>query len=99
MICELPPKRPGGTLGRDPRLAFARSGQEEAQVTWAAAHKPDPAQRRQVNAMAAYGIPADDISRVVGIGAAANGGSHPAHADRDHARAAPVQNGRSIPVG
>jgi hypothetical protein len=33
------------------------------------AHKPDPAQRRQVEAMAAYGIPADDISRVVGIDA------------------------------
>jgi hypothetical protein len=32
-------------------------------------HKPDPAQRRQVEAMAAYGIPADDISRVVGIDA------------------------------
>ena len=31
------------------------------------AHKPDPALRRQVEAMAAYGIPADDISRVVGI--------------------------------
>ena len=31
------------------------------------AHKPDPAQRRQVEAMAAYGIPAEDISRVVGI--------------------------------
>src|SRR3954468_21716152 len=33
------------------------------------AHKPDPAQRRQVEALAAYGIPADDISRVVGIDA------------------------------
>jgi hypothetical protein len=31
------------------------------------AHKPDPAQRRQVEAMAAYGIPEPDISRVVGI--------------------------------
>jgi hypothetical protein len=31
------------------------------------AHKPDPALRRQVEAMAAYGIPADDISRVVGV--------------------------------
>ena len=31
------------------------------------AHKPDAAHRRQVEAMAAYGIPADDISRVVGI--------------------------------
>jgi hypothetical protein len=30
-------------------------------------HYPDPAQRRQVEALAAYGIPADDISRVVGI--------------------------------
>src|SRR6202048_5475850 len=30
-------------------------------------HQPDPAQRRQVEAMAAYGIPADDISRVVGV--------------------------------
>jgi len=28
------------------------------------AHKPDPALRRQVEAMAAYGIPEDDISRV-----------------------------------
>jgi hypothetical protein len=31
------------------------------------AHQPDPAQRRQVEAMAAYGIPETDISRVVGI--------------------------------
>ena len=31
------------------------------------AHKPDPAQRRQVEAMAAYGIPEVDISRVVGV--------------------------------
>src|SRR5215212_626228 len=31
------------------------------------AHKPDPALRRQVEAMAAYGIPEIDISRVVGI--------------------------------
>jgi hypothetical protein len=31
------------------------------------AHKPDPAQRRQVETMSAYGIPAEDISRVVGI--------------------------------
>ena len=31
------------------------------------AHKPDPAQRRQVEAMAAYGIPEIDIGRVVGI--------------------------------
>jgi hypothetical protein len=31
------------------------------------AHKPDPTQRRQVEAMAAYGIPEPDISRVVGI--------------------------------
>src|SRR3954454_17951575 len=33
------------------------------------AHKPDPAQRKQVEAMAAYGIPAQDISRVVGVDA------------------------------
>jgi hypothetical protein len=33
------------------------------------AHKPDPAQRRQVEALAAYGIPENDISRVVGIDA------------------------------
>ena len=33
------------------------------------AHKPDPAQRRHVEAMAAYGIPADDIARVVGVDA------------------------------
>jgi hypothetical protein len=33
------------------------------------AHKPDPAQRRQVEAMAAYGIPESDISRVVGVDA------------------------------
>jgi hypothetical protein len=32
-------------------------------------HKPDIAQRRQVEAMAAYGIPSEDISRVVGIDA------------------------------
>src|SRR3954467_9139381 len=31
------------------------------------AHKPDPAQRKQVEAMAAYGIPEIAISRVVGI--------------------------------
>jgi hypothetical protein len=31
------------------------------------AHKPDAAQRRQVEALAAYGIPEIDISRVVGI--------------------------------
>ena len=31
------------------------------------AHQPDPAQRRQVEALAAYGIPETDISRVVGI--------------------------------
>jgi hypothetical protein len=31
------------------------------------AHQPDPAQRRQVETLAAYGIPADDISRVVAI--------------------------------
>lgn len=31
------------------------------------AHQPDPSQRRQVEAMAAYGIPAADISRVIGI--------------------------------
>src|SRR3954454_862974 len=33
------------------------------------AHKPEPAPRKQVEAMAAYGIPAQDISRVVGIDA------------------------------
>jgi len=31
------------------------------------AHKPDPAQRRQVEAMAAYGIPEIDISAVLGL--------------------------------
>ena len=31
------------------------------------AHQPEPAQRRQVEALAAYGIPETDISRVVGI--------------------------------
>jgi hypothetical protein len=31
------------------------------------AHKPDPLQRRQVEAMAAYGIPEIDISRVVDV--------------------------------
>src|SRR4051794_25991567 len=31
------------------------------------AHKPDPAHRRQVEALAAYGIPADNISRIVGV--------------------------------
>jgi hypothetical protein len=31
------------------------------------AHQPDPAQRRQVEAMAAYGIPEEDISRVLSI--------------------------------
>jgi hypothetical protein len=31
------------------------------------AHKPDPSQRRQVEALAAYGIPEMDISRIIGI--------------------------------
>lgn len=31
------------------------------------AHKPDPSQRRQVEAMAAYGIPEQDIARVTGV--------------------------------
>ncbi len=31
------------------------------------AHKPDPAQRRQVETLAAYGIPETDIARVVGV--------------------------------
>jgi hypothetical protein len=31
------------------------------------AHQPDPSQRRQVEALAAYGIPEADISRVVAI--------------------------------
>jgi hypothetical protein len=31
------------------------------------AHRPDPSQRRQVEAMAAYGIPEIDISRVIGV--------------------------------
>ena len=31
------------------------------------AHRPDPALRRQVETMAAYGIPEIDISRVVGV--------------------------------
>jgi len=33
------------------------------------AHKPDPSQRKQVEAMAAYGIPEFDIARVVGVDA------------------------------
>ena len=31
------------------------------------AHQPDPSQRRQVEAMTAYGIPEADIARTVGI--------------------------------
>jgi len=31
------------------------------------AHKPDPAQRRQVEAMAAYGIPEYDIARALAV--------------------------------
>ncbi len=31
------------------------------------AHRPDPSQRRQVEALAAYGIPEDNISRVIGV--------------------------------
>ena len=31
------------------------------------AHRPDPASRRQVEAMAAYGVPEPDIARVVAI--------------------------------
>jgi hypothetical protein len=30
-------------------------------------HQPDPSQRKQVEAMAAYGIPETDIARVIGI--------------------------------
>ena len=33
------------------------------------AHKPDPALRRQVEAMAAYGIPEPNIAAVVGVDA------------------------------
>ena len=33
------------------------------------AHQPDPSQRRQVEAMAGYGIREDDIGRVIGIDA------------------------------
>jgi len=33
------------------------------------AHKPDPFHRRQVEAMAAYGVPEQNIARVVGIDA------------------------------
>jgi hypothetical protein len=33
------------------------------------AHSPDPNQRRQVEAMAAYGIPAADISRALSVDA------------------------------
>jgi hypothetical protein len=33
------------------------------------AHKPDPSQRRQVEALAAYGIPEADIARILGIDA------------------------------
>jgi hypothetical protein len=32
-------------------------------------HQPDPSERRQVEALAAYGVPEADISRVVGIDA------------------------------
>ena len=32
-------------------------------------HKPDPAGRRQVEAMAAYGVPEGDVARVLGIDA------------------------------
>src|SRR5882757_3849214 len=32
-------------------------------------HQPDPSARRQVEALAAYGVPEADISRVVGIDA------------------------------
>jgi DNA-binding CsgD family transcriptional regulator len=31
------------------------------------AHRPDPASRRQVEAMAAYGVPEADIARVLAI--------------------------------
>jgi hypothetical protein len=33
------------------------------------AHRPDPRTRRQVEAMAAYGVPEVDVARVVGIDA------------------------------
>ena len=33
------------------------------------AHKPGPSQRRQVQAMAGYGIPESDIGRVIGVDA------------------------------
>ena len=32
-----------------------------------ASHRPDPALRRQVEAMAGYGVPEIDIARVIGI--------------------------------
>jgi hypothetical protein len=31
------------------------------------AHQPDPTSRRQVEAMAAYGIPETDIATVIGV--------------------------------
>jgi hypothetical protein len=33
------------------------------------AHKPDPAQRRQVEALAGYGVPEDDIASVIEVDA------------------------------
>ena len=45
----------------------AERSRRKASLMGRRAHKPDPAQRRQVEAMAAYGIPEPDISRVVGI--------------------------------
>ena len=31
------------------------------------AHQPDPASRRQVEAMAAYGVPEADVAKVIGV--------------------------------
>src|SRR6185312_16083761 len=48
------------------RQRGAKTGPERS-LMGRRAHQPDPSQRRQVEAMAAYGIPEADIARVVGV--------------------------------
>src|SRR3954452_22056628 len=56
--------------GRDRQIISgrgSRSASEGRRLMGRRAHRPDPSQRRQVEALAAYGIPEPDIGRVVGI--------------------------------
>ena len=50
-------------------------------------HKPDAGVRRQVEAMAAYGVPEADIARVIGIDAKTLRKHYPAELDTGHIKA------------